>query len=159
MFFAYDSFNFTGFSEITTDCFDVEHDVIEPPVPLGNWCRLTIPHDDNNFGDCWENDFDVNNFTQDIRFKDDNYLINNYIYWDLEFNAFLAPGRVKMFLLNDDIWANCNYQFEYDGELFNYNIEDTLVFWNYFQGFNQTSEIKFSIGECSELRRSSQNVR
>ena len=151
MFFAYDSFNFAGFSELATDCYDVNQDVIEPPVSLGNWCRLTFPHDDNNSGECWENDFDVNNFTQDIRYKNDNYLENNYIHWDLEFNAYLAPGRTKIFLINDEIWANCNYKFEHDGDIFDFSIEDTLEFWNYFQGFNLSNEIRFSIGECINL--------
>ena len=91
--------------------------------------------------ECWENDFDVNNFTQDIRYKNDNYLENNYIHWDLEFNPDLAPGRTKIFLINDGIWADCNYKFEHDGDIFDFSIEDTLEFWNYFQGFNLSNEI------------------
>lgn len=158
MFFSYDSFNFAGFSDIATDCFDVEHDVIEPPVPLGNWCRLTFPHDDTNPGDCWENDFNVNNFTQDIRYKNDYYLESNYYEWDMEFNSYLAPGRVKLFLINNDLWANCLFKFEHNGEIFNYSMEDTLVFWNYYPGFSTSNEIKFSMGECSELAIKNNNL-
>ena len=157
MFFAFDSFNFAGFSDITSDCFDVEHDVIEPPVSLGNWCRLTFPHDDNNYGDCWENDFDMNIFTQDIRNKNNNYLENNYIQWELEFNASLAPGRVKLFLINDEIWESCNYNFEYNNQNYNFSIQDTLEFWNYFQGFNQSSDVIFKIGECNDLSNFNSN--
>ena len=97
-FFTYDSFNYAGFSDIASDCFDSEIDVIEPPVEIDNWCRLTFPHNDIGAGDCWENDFGANKFTQDIRYKDDEFLENNYIEWDLEFNAQI-PGRVSLFLI------------------------------------------------------------
>tara|TARA_S200000501_G_scaffold322368_2_gene318304 strand:- start:839 stop:1720 length:882 start_codon:yes stop_codon:yes gene_type:complete len=151
MFFSYDSFNFAGFSDIATDCFDVGFDVIEPPLPLGNWSRLTFPHNDISLGDCWENDFNVNNFTQDIRFKDNSILESNYYTWDLEFNSYLAPGKVKLFLINTEFWEDCNFKFEYNGDLINHSENDTLIFWNYFQGLTSSNEIKFSIGECNDL--------
>ena len=77
-FFSYDSFNFAGFSENASDCYDSELDIIEPPVDIERWCRLTFPHYDIGADDCWENNFGVNKFTQDIRSKDDNFLENNY---------------------------------------------------------------------------------
>lgn len=146
-FFAYDSFNYAGFSDLSTDCYDPEFDVIEPPSPLGNWSRLTFPHDDIGAGQCWANDFGVNNFTQDIRYKDDNYLQNNFLEWEIEFNASI-PGRAYIYMINNDLWADCNLVLEYNNQ--EIGIEDTLIFW--YQTFqNPPENLNFKIGMCSDL--------
>jgi len=162
MFFSYDSFNFAGFSDYATDCYDIGYDVIEPPVSLGSWCRLTFPHDNISPGECWENDFNVNTFTQDIRYKDDNHLETNYYEWQIEFNSYLVPGKVKIFLINNELWADCLYTFEYNGEVFNHSIVDTIELWNYTSiGLHPSPEnqfeLNFRIGECAYLS-SSDNI-
>jgi hypothetical protein len=149
-FFTYDSFNFAGFSDIATDCYDSDFDVIEPPVEIQRWCRLTFPHYDTGAGDCWDNNFGATKFTQDIRYKDDNYLELNYQDWDIEFNAEI-PGRVSFYLINDDIWADCNYLINHNNTDYNFTLEDTLSFW-FTQFVNPPMEFKFSIGECISLK-------
>jgi len=148
-FFTYDSFNFAGFSDIASDCYDTDFDVIEPPVEIQRWCRLTFPHYDIGAGDCWDNNFGATKFTQDIRNKDDNFLENNYQEWDMEFNAEI-PGKVSFYLINDEIWADCNYIIEHNYTDYNITIEDTLTFW-FTQFVNPPINLKFKIGECVSL--------
>ena len=106
-FFTYDSFNYAGFSDLATDCYDDDIDYPEPPPLVDDWCKLTFPHYDNGPGQCWYNNLGLNNFTQDIRYKDDLILQNNYIEWDIEFSASL-PGKASLFLLNDNLFLDCN---------------------------------------------------
>jgi len=150
-FFSYDSFNYVGFSEFATDCYDIGFDVIEPPTPLGNWSRLTIPHDDIGYGDCWENDFNANNFTQDIRYKDHTFLESDYYEWNLEFNSFLAPGKVKIFFMDDEYNNDCNLLINHNGVTQDFSYQDTLEFWNFISGFSGTNEILLKLGECDGL--------
>ncbi len=155
-FFTYDSFNFAGFSDIASDCYDTEFDVIEPPVEIQRWCRLAFPHYDIGAGDCWDNNFGATKFTQDIRNKDDIFLEYNYQEWNMEFNAEI-PGKVSFYLINDDIWADCNYIIEHNYTNYNITIEDTLTFW-FTQFVNPPMEIKLKIGECISLKNMDNNI-
>ncbi|MAV64268.1 MAG: hypothetical protein CBD97_00680, partial [Pelagibacteraceae bacterium TMED237] len=107
-----DQYNYLGFSSSASDDYDQSSDVVEPPIGPNYWISLYFPHPD------WAGVLG-NNFTQDIRLEDYDFLSNNLQIWEGEIlsnitgNAILkldfldgfieAFENIPMYLkLNDD---------------------------------------------------------
>ena len=145
-FFTYDSFNYAGFSNLATDCYDIEFDYSEPPPLIDDWCKITFPHFDNGPGECWENNLGLNQFTQDIRYQNEETLQHEFMEWDINFSANL-PGFSSIYLVDYDIPFNCNINMELNSEIYNFGFNDTIQFW-YTAFIHPPQNLILKIGEC-----------
>ena len=145
-FFVYDSFNYAGFADIATDCYDEGIDYFEPPPLVDEWCRFTFPHSDIGINQCWFNELGLDLFTQDIRGLDENLLQTDGLFWDIEFSASL-PGFASIYIDSNNIIYPCEINIELNGETNEFGIGDTLQFW-YYNFASPPTNLSLYIGDC-----------
>ena len=91
-FIVDDTANFLGVDLLATDEYDSDFDIPDPPVPVGNYIRFYFPHYD------WDNPFDENEFTQDIRFQNESLLNGDGIIWQGELFSNME-GETSLFFI------------------------------------------------------------
>ena len=82
-----DEYNYIGFSPSATDLFDETLDVVEPPIGPDYWISVYFPHPE------WGSALG-NNFTQDIRPEDYDFLSQNLQIWEGEVVANMSGNTI-----------------------------------------------------------------
>ena len=124
-----DSFNFLGFAGSATSDFDETYDIVEPPTSPDNWISLYFPHTE------WASSLG-NNFTQDIRSEDYDFLSTELEVWEGKIVSNMSGNATLRFDFLDNFseaFETIPMYVEIDDEYYILNDETLLEFYM-FQG-------------------------
>ena len=118
-FIVDDSENYLGVNTTAADGYDDDFDVPEPPPPAGNYIQFYFPHPE------WENPFEEEKFTQDIRYENESLLNESGITWNAEIYSEMDGPTTLTFLVIGEFF-DCNITVALDGSVYDVFDGDTI---------------------------------